>query len=61
MTRPVQSNAPPRRSKCRDCGAAIWRISIGSWGQSIRFDREGSKPLKKDVKQHRCGKEKVDG
>lgn len=56
MPRPIQSNAPPRRTKCKTCGAKIWRVSIGSWGQSIRFNREGNQPLKGDETQHRCGK-----
>lgn len=55
MTRPVITKTPPRRSKCKTCGAPIWRLSIGSWGQSILFNREGNKPLKGGEKQHRCG------
>ena len=57
MTRPILAKNPPRRSKCKACGAAIWRLSIGSWGQSINFDREGNKPLRGGETQHRCAKE----
>ena len=58
MTRPVLTKVPPRRSKCKACGAAVWRVTIGSWGQSILFDREGSKPLRGGEQKHRCaGKE----
>lgn len=57
VTRPILTKHPPRRSKCKACGAAIWRLSIGSWGQSINFDREGNKLLRTDAAQHRCPKE----
>lgn len=57
MTRPILAKTPPRRSKCKKCQAPIWRLSIGSWGQSILFDREGNKPLNGSEKQHRCGKD----
>lgn len=59
MTRPIQSKAPPRRTTCKKCGAPIWRVSVGSWGQSILFNRDGTKPLKGGETQHRCGKDRA--
>lgn len=57
MSRPVVIQHPPRRSKCKDCQAPIWRVYAGSWGQSILFDRDGNKPLSSSlvgVQSHRC-------